>query len=169
MNAILTDINISQRTLFRADTTSSNPNYNSDDASRITVLKPADRSEEVEEIARRIQEHVSKKHCKLNDICVAYYNIGQYQQRIAEIFPAYGIPYSLAESTPLTKSEVIKTIFSYLSANRTPLNDTYFSEVEPASDTRLLHPNEFQEYVEDLLKNGEVPPAYAKPNVRKRS
>ena len=123
---------------------------------RITVLKPADRSEEVEEIARRIQEHVSKKHCKLNDICVAYYNIGQYQQRIAEIFPAYGIPYSLAESMPLTKSEVVKTIFSCLSSERTLLNDTYFSTVEPVSDTRLFHPSEFQEYVDHLLKNGAV-------------
>ena len=142
--------------LFRADTASSNPNHNADNASQITVLKPADRSEEVAEIARRIQEHVSKKHCKLNDICVAYYNIGQYQQRIAEIFPAYGIPYSLAESTLLTKSEVVKTIFSYLASGRTPLNDIYFSTVEPASDTRLFHPSEFQEYVEDLLKNGAV-------------
>ena len=142
--------------LFHAGVMPANPNHNSDDASQITVLKPADRSEEVEEIARRIQKHVSKKHCNLNDICVAYYNIGLYRHRIAEIFPAYGIPYSLAEGTPLTKSEVVKSIFSRLSLDRTPLNDTYFSEVEPASDTRLFHPSEFQEYVEDLLKRGKV-------------
>ena len=142
--------------LFHAGTTPANPNHNSDDTSRITVLKPADRSEEVEEIARRIQKHVSKKHCNLNDICVAYYNIGLYRHRIAEIFPAYGIPYSLAEGTPLIKSEVVKSIFSHLSSDRTLLNDVYFSEVEPASDTRPFHPSEFQEYVEGLLKKGEV-------------
>ncbi|MDE0556361.1 MAG: hypothetical protein OXI24_19275, partial [Candidatus Poribacteria bacterium] len=142
--------------LFRVGTTPSNPNRNSDAASQITVLKPADRSEEVEEIARRIQKHVLKKHCNLNDICVAYYNIGQYQQRIAEIFPTYGIPYSLAEIAPLTKSEVVKSIFSRLSSDRTPLNDTYFSTVKPVSDTHRFHPSEFQNYVEGLLKKGEV-------------
>ena len=142
--------------LFRADATSTNLNHNADDPPQITVLKPTDRSEEVEEIARRIQKHVLKKHCSLNDICVAYYNIGQYQQRIAEIFPAYGIPYSLAETVPLTKSEVVKSIFSRLSSDRTPLNDTYFSTVEPVSDTQRFHPSEFQEYAEGLLKKGEV-------------
>ena len=125
-------------------------------ASHIKVLEPADRSEEVAQIAHLIQKHVSEGDCKLTEICVACYNIGLYQHRIAEIFPAYGIPYSLAESTPLTKSEVVKTIFSCLSSDRTPLSDTYFSEVEPASDTRQFHPSEFQEYVEDLLKKGKV-------------
>lgn len=142
--------------LFRAGATPINPNHNTDDVPQITVLKPADRSEEVEEIARRIQKHVLEKHCNLNNICVAYYNIGLYRHRIAEIFPAYGIPYSLVETVPLTKSEVIKAIFSHLSSDRTPLNDLYFSEVESASDTRQFHPSKFQEYVEDLLKNGEV-------------
>ncbi len=142
--------------LFRAGTVSANLNHNSDDASQITVLKPADRSEEIEEIARRIQKYVSKKHCKLNDICVAYYNIGLYQQRIAEIFPTYGIPYSLVETVPLTKSELVKAIFSRLSSDRTPLNDPYFSVAEPASDTHPFHPSEFQVYVEGLLEKGEV-------------
>lgn len=142
--------------LFRAGAVSSNLNHNSDDAPQITVLKPADRSEEVEEIARRIQKHVSEGDCKLGEVCVACYNIGLYQDRIAEIFPAYGIPYSLAESTPLTKSEVVKTIFSCLSSDRTPLNDTYFSTVESVSDTYRFHPSEFQEYVENLLKEGKV-------------
>ena len=142
--------------LFRADAAPTNPNHNADETPQITVLKPADRSEEVEEIARRIQEHVFNGDCQFNDICVVHYNIGLYRHRIAEIFPAYGIPYSLVETVPLTKSEVIKAIFSRLSSDRTPLNDPYFSAVEPASDTRLFHPSEFQEYVEDLLKKGEV-------------
>ena len=142
--------------LFRMDTISTTSIPNPDTETQITVLKPADRSEEVEQIAHRIQKHVSKGHCKFNDICVAYYNVGQYRQRIAEIFPAYGIPYSLVESVPLTKSEVVKAIFSRLSSQRVPLNDTYFSEVEPASHTRIFHPSEFQKYVEDLLKKGEV-------------
>ena len=125
-------------------------------APHIKVLEPADRSEEVTQIAHLIQKHVSQKDCKLSEICIACYNIGSYQHRIAEVFPAYEIPYSLAESIPLTKSEVVKAIFSRLSSDRTPLSDTYFSEVKPASDTRQFHPSEFQEYVEDLLKKGEI-------------
>ncbi len=123
---------------------------------QIKVLKPTDRSEEVEQIAYLIQKHVSEGDCKLGDICVAYYNVGQYQQRIAEIFPAYGIPYSLSESIPLTNSEVVKEIFSRLSANRVSVGNTYFSDVEPASHTQPFHPEEFQEYVDNLLNNGEV-------------
>ncbi len=142
--------------LFRAGGVASNLNHNSDGASQMTVLKPADRSKEIEEIACRIQKHVLEERCNLNDICVAYYNIGVYQQRIAEIFPAYGIPYSLAETVPLTKSEVVTAIFSRLSSDRTPLNDPYFSAVESAPDTRPFHPSEFQSYVEGLLKKGEV-------------
>ena len=125
-------------------------------APHIKVLEPADRSEEVAQIAHLIQKHVSEEDCQLSEICVACYNIGLYQHRIAEIFPAYEIPYSLAASTPLTKSEVVKAIFSHLSSDRTPLSDFYFATVEPASDTRQFHPSEFQEYVEDLLKKGEV-------------
>ena len=142
--------------LFRAGAVSSNLHHNSDGTAQITVLKPADRSEEVEEIARRIQKHVSEGDCQLGEVCVACYNIGLYQDRIAEIFPAYGIPYSLAESMSLTKSEVVKSIFSHLSSDRTPLNDTYFSTIAPVSDTHRFHPSEFQEYVEGLLKEGEV-------------
>ena len=142
--------------LFQTDVADTILDGNSDTETPIKVLEPADRSEEVEQIAYLIQKHVSKGHCEFNDICVAYYNVGYYQQRIAETFPAYGIPYSLVESVPLTKSEVVKAIFSRLSSRRVPLGDTYFSDVEPASHTRRFHPIEFQEYVESLLAEGEV-------------
>ena len=147
----------------------------------IKVLKPADRSEEVEQIAHLIQKHVSERHCKLSEICVACYNIGQYQQRIAETFPTYGIPYSLVERLPLTKSEVVKAIFSRLSSHRVPLNDAYFGtackpkiaiekpDVEPASHASRFHPNEFQRYVDDLLKGGEVIQHILNPMLQKNS
>ena len=142
--------------LFRAEARDAASGRNSDKKPRIKVLKPADRSEEVEQIAHLIQKHVSKGHCKLRDICVAYYNIGQYQQRIAEIFPTYGIPYSLVETVPLIKSEVVKSIFSRLSSSQVPLDDVYFSEVDPASHTRMFHPEAFQKYVDGILKKGGV-------------
>jgi ATP-dependent helicase/DNAse subunit B len=141
------------KNLFQMNTTS---NYKSDQTDYIKVLKPSDRSEEVEQIAYLIQKHVSEGDCKLGDICVAYYNVGQYQQRIAEIFPAYGIPYALSESIPLTKSEVVKEIFSRLSLKQESVGDTYFFDVISASHTRPFHPEEFQEYVDNLLNNGEI-------------
>ena len=104
--------------------------HKTDLTDKINVLEPADRSEEVEQIAHLIQKQVSSTDCKLSEICVVFYNMNNYQQRIAEIFPAYGIPYSLVESVPLMKSEVVKEIFSQLSPRREPLKDIYFSEVE---------------------------------------
>ena len=149
--------------LFRTD----NPCVTRIAAPHIKVLKPADRSEEVAQIAHLIQKHVSEKHCKLSEICVACYNIEQYEQRIAEVFPAYGIPYSLVKRMPLTKSEVVKAIFSRLSSRQVPLDDAYFSEVDPASHTRLFHPDAFQRYVDDLLKKGEVIQHILNPTLRK--
>ena len=165
------------KNLFRAD----DPCVTPIAAPHIKVLKPADRSEEVEQIAHLIQKHVSEGHCKLSEICVACYNIGQYQQRIAETFPTYGIPYSLVERLPLTKSEVVKAIFSRLSSRRVPLNDVYFGtackpklaiekpDVEPAPHASRFHPNEFQRYVDDLLTGGEVIQHILNPMLQKNS
>ena len=155
------------KNLFRVNTVDAPSDRDADAKPQIKVLKPTDRSEEVEQIAHLIQKYISKGYCKLSDICVAYYNIGQYQQRIAEIFPTYGIPYSLSENIPLTKSEVIKTIFSCLSSNEDPLNEAYFSNVEPAAHTRMFHPKEFQRYVSDLLKQGKVVQHILNPMFRK--
>lgn len=133
----------------------------------IKVLEPTDRSEEVVQIAHLIQEHASEEHCKLSDICVACYNIEQYEQRIAEIFPTYGIRYSLVKSLPLTKSEVVKAIFSRLSSRQAPLDAPYFSEVKPAAHTRLFHPDAFQRYVDVLLKEGKVIQHILNPMLKK--
>ena len=158
------------KNLFRMDIVDAPLDRSPDTKPRIKVLKSTDRSEEIEQIAHLIQKYVSKGYCQLRDICVAYYNIGHYQQRIAEIFPTYGIPYSLSESIPLTKSEVVKAIFSCLSSHGdgVPLNDAYFGtagkpklaiekpNVESTAHTRMFHPNAFQRYVSDLLKQGKV-------------
>ena len=157
------------KNLFRTETVNANSVADPKTMSQIKMLRPADRSDEVEQIASLIQKRVSHGHCKFSDICVAYYSVGAYQQRIAETFPAYGIPYSLGESAPITKSEVVKSIFSHLSSDRPPLDDTYFSEVEPASDTSRFHPNEFQEYVDKLLKKGKVVQHILNPMLGKSS
>ena len=145
------------KNLFQTETTGSDTSVNDfDTASQIKMLRPADRSDEVEQIAYLIQKRVSQGTCKLSDICVAYYNIGQYQQRIAETFSAYRIPYSLVESLPLTKSEIVKSIFSRLSSQQVPIADAYFSDVPSAADTRIFHPDAFRRYIDGLLADGKV-------------
>ena len=155
--------------LFHTENSNANLIADPKPTSEIKMLRPIDRSDEVEQIASLIQKRVSQGHCQLSDICVAYYNIGQYEQRIAETFPAYGIPYSLVQNAPITTSEVVKSIFSHLSSDRTPIGNTYFAKVEPASDASRFHPNEFQEYVDKLLKKGEVVQHILNPMLRKNS
>ena len=136
---------------------------------QIKVIKPADRTDEVEQIAHLIQKHVSDGDCKLGDICVAYYNLTQYQQRIAETFPAFGIPYALVENIPLTKSEVVKAIFSRLSSRKEAIGDIYFSNDNPASPARAFLPNEFQDYINVILDKGGVLQRILNPMLQKNS
>ena len=123
---------------------------------KIKVLEPVDRSEEVEQIAHLIQKRILSPDCKLGKICVVFYNIGNYQQRIAETFPTYGIPYSLVENVPLMQSEIVKEIFSRLSPRETPIGNTYFPDVESEPCPENLRPDEFKNYIDNLLKSTEV-------------
>ncbi len=152
--------------LFRSDNTLT---HKEDLTEQIKVLEPTDRTEEIEQIAHLIQKHVSNGDCELGDICVAYYNLTQYQQRIAEIFPAFGIPYSLVENIPLTKSEVVKAIFSRLTPRKESIEDPYFSDVNPASPTRAFFPNEFQDYINAILDKGGVLQRILNPMLQKNS
>ena len=119
---------------------------------KIKVLEPADRSEEVEQIAHLIQERISSANCKLSEICVVFYNIGNYQQRIAEVFPTYDIPYSLIESIPLMKSEVVKEIFSCLSSRQVSPGNIYFSDLKSELYQGDFHPDEFKNYIDNFFK-----------------
>ena len=155
--------------LFQTETDITNSIADPKATSQIKMMRPTDRSDEIEQIASLIQKQVSEGHCKLSDICVAYYNIAQYPQRIAETFPAYGIPYSFGESAPITKSEIVKSIFSHFSSDRTPIGAAYFSDVEQASGTSRFHPSEFQEYVNKLLTKGAVVQRILNPMLEKNS
>ncbi len=139
--------------LFRSNTAIDNKRDLTDE---IKVLKPADRTEEVEQIAYLIKQQMSNEECRLSEICVAFYNLGQYQQRIAETFPAFGIPYTLTESVPLMKSEVVKAIFSRLLSQQEPVGNAYFTEDIVKLPSGKIHPTEFLEYVEELLQAGKV-------------
>ena len=130
--------------------------YTTNLTDKIKVLEPMDRSEEVEQIAHLIQKHALSADCKLSEICVVFYNIGNYEKRIAEVFPAYDIPYSLVESIPLMKSDVVKEIFSCLSPPQVPLGNTYFSDVKPELLSESLHPDEFKDRIDNFFKSAEV-------------
>ncbi|RKU32630.1 hypothetical protein C6499_02835 [Candidatus Poribacteria bacterium] len=123
---------------------------------KVKVLEPVDRSEEVEQIAHLIQKQILNADCKLSEICVVFYNIGNYQQRIAEVFPTYGIPYSLVENVPLMQSEVVKEIFSRLSPRQTPIGNIYFPDIKSKPCPENLRPDEFKNYVDNFLKSTEV-------------
>ena len=139
--------------LFRRNVTL---DHKTDLRDKIKVLEPADRSEEVEQIAYLIQKRVSSADCELSEICVVFYNIGNYQQRIAEVFPTYGIPYSFVESVSLMKSEVVKEIFSHLSPRQVPLGNTYFSDVKSELHLGDFHPDEFKNYIDNFLESKEI-------------
>jgi ATP-dependent helicase/DNAse subunit B len=139
--------------LFRMNATLA---HKTDLTTKVKVLEPADRSEEVEQIAHLIQKRVLSADCKLSEMCVVFYNIGNYQQRIAEVFPTYGIPYSLVENVPLIQSEVVKEIFSHLSPRQTPIGNTYFRDVKSEPCPENLRPDEFKNYIDNFLKSTEV-------------
>ncbi|MCG9130277.1 PD-(D/E)XK nuclease family protein [Candidatus Poribacteria bacterium] len=140
--------------LFKTNVTLETPK--TDLTEKIKVLKPSDRSEEVEQIAHLIQQRVLSTDCKMGEICVVFYNIGNYQQRIAEVFPTYGLPYSLVENVSLMKSEVVKEIFSHLSPRQTPIGNTYFPNVKSKSRPDDLSPDEFKNYINNFLESEEV-------------
>ena len=81
---------------------------------------------------------------------------GSISSRIAETFLLTVSPIHSERAPPITKSEIVKSIFSHLSSDRTRIGTVYFSDVEQASDTSQFHPNAFQEYVDKLLKKGKV-------------
>lgn len=135
---------------------------NSDEAARlelheqIKLVKPGNRTDEVEQIAHLIRQRVKSGACQLSDICVTYHNTQPYLQRIAEIFPEHGIPYSVTEEHPLAQSPLVKAIFSCLTEDAVPPESPYFSEGEMPARENEMTPADFQTYFDKLLKKGEV-------------
>lgn len=123
---------------------------------KIKLLKPADRSEEIETIAHIIKTLVEKGKCKLNKICVTYYSISKYQQRITEIFSDYGIPYTLSEKVSLAKSPLVKEIFSLLTSSRDPHPYVYFTDNQSVLEKKSYSPQEFLDSISMLLNESKT-------------
>ena len=82
---------------------------------QISLLCPPNRIQEVEEIAKLIKRLALKQSAPtLDQICVTFNKLDAYAPLICEIFPLYGIPYTLEWSGRLENSTVIVSIFSLL-------------------------------------------------------
>ena len=123
---------------------------------KIKLVRPADRMDEVEQVAHLIRQRIKSGACQPDDICVTYHNPEPYLQRIAEVFPEHGIPYSVTEGHPLAHSPLVKAIFSCLRENAVPIEPPYFSGVEVPPREREMTPAVFQTYFNELLEQGEV-------------
>lgn len=95
---------------------------------RITLLKTRDRVKEVEAVAELIKGSSSDLH----RICLTYYNLERYAPLINEIFPIYGIPYTLDKTTPLSTSPFAAAFLSLL--------DTIEGNITSGSVDRLESP-----------------------------
>ena len=92
---------------------------------KIRLVRPADRTDEVEQVAHLIRRRVKSGACQLADICVTYHNPQPYLQRIAEIFPAHGHPLfsdrgTSARAIPVGKGNLLMS-YRECSAARTAL------------------------------------------------
>ena len=123
---------------------------------KIKLVRPEDRMDEVEQVAHLIRQRIKNGACQPDDICVTYHNPEMYLQRIAEIFPEHGIPYSVMEAHPLAQSPVVKAIFSSLTENAVPNEPPYFSAVEMPPREREMTPEAFEAYFTQLLEQGKV-------------
>ena len=82
---------------------------------QISLLRPLNRIQEVEEIAKLIKRlTLQPSSPALDQICVTFYRLDDYAPLIREIFPLHGIPYTLEWSESLDNSTVVASIFSLL-------------------------------------------------------
>ena len=82
------------------------------DPEQVSVRAYADRKEEVIRIAREIRHLRQNGNVEaLHDIGVAFPLLEQYEHLIQEIFPRYGIPFSMFQGYSLASSPVVISIF----------------------------------------------------------
>jgi len=82
---------------------------------RLSVKSYRDRKEEVTEIAREIRTLCREgKITALRDVGVTFPVIEQYERLVREIFPLFGIPFTMFQGYLLASSPVVVTIFRLL-------------------------------------------------------
>ncbi len=82
---------------------------------RLTLMPCRTRKEEVTEIARKIRRLYQEKQIStLREVGVTFPIIERYERLIREIFPCFGIPFTMFQGYSLGASAVVVTIFRIL-------------------------------------------------------
>ena len=103
------------RNLFRTDREGDSSTDKLALTDQISLLCPPNRLQEVEAIAKLIKRlTLDQPSLALSQICVTFNGLDTYAPLIREIFPLYGIPYTLDWSERLEKSPVIESVFALL-------------------------------------------------------
>ena len=139
---------------------------------QISLLYPLNRVQEIEEIATLIKRLVlSQSSLSLDQICVTFYKLDAYAPLIREIFPLYGIPYTLEWNERLENSMVVVSIFSLLEriqGNASPRTrkkvsqSSYFqsddldSVIDGCGLNAELSPDAFRETFDRLMESLKV-------------
>lgn len=161
------------RNLFRPDWGQGSAIEKLDLTDQISLLSPASRVQEVEEIAKLIKQlALSQSSPALDQICVTFYNLDAYLPLIREIFPLHGIPYTLEWRERLENSTVIVSIFSLLeqiqggasSRSREKVERSPYFQIEDwdlmIGDCELntaLSPEAFRDAFDRLMERLKVP------------
>lgn len=138
---------------------------------RVTLLKTHDRVKEVEAVAELIKGQILEAHSSaLHRICLTCYNLERYAPLIREVFPIFGIPYTLDEETPLSTSRFIAALFSLLdtieryvtSRSEERLKGAYFiieNLAQVVADCEFdseMSPNHFRQSVVHLIQTSRA-------------
>ena len=139
---------------------------------QISLLRPLNRIQEVEEIAKLIKRlTLNQSSPALDQICVTFNKLDTYAPLIREIFPLYGIPYTLKWSESLDNSTVVASIFSLLDqlqrgvspqsqdqVSRSPYfqTDDWEAVIENCGLNTELSPDAFRESFDRLMDTLKV-------------
>ncbi len=138
---------------------------------RITLFRTRDRVKEVEAVAEVIKGRILNGcSSALHRICLTYYNLERYASLIHEIFPIYGIPYTLDEESRLSISPFSAALFSLLdeiedsvaAPSEDAFQSPYFTVENPAlliADCEFdaeMSPGEFKRSVARLVQISRV-------------
>ena len=139
---------------------------------QISLLRPPNRVQEVEEIAKLIKRlALSQPSPALDQICVTFYRLDAYAPLIREIFPLHGIPYALEWGDRLENSTVVVSILSLLEqiqrgmppqtqdkVSRSPYfqTDDWESVINHCELNTELSPDAFREAFDQLMDTLKV-------------
>ena len=160
------------RNLFHTDRRGSSSIEKPALTDQISLLRPPNRVQEVEEIAKLIKRlALSQPSPALDQICVTFYRLDAYAPLIREIFPLHGIPYALEWGDRLENSTVVVSILSLLEqiqrgmppqtqdkVSRSPYfqTDDWESVINHCELNTELSPDAFREAFDQLMDTLKV-------------